>query len=125
MNKKPIIGVIGATAPQNDYNRNQGIKVGYKLREAINSAGTIFTGGVNGVGVDVYIGVMKFCVDHGNLDDKFFVLIPQFLTIRGTQEQISYDTPEAYHVLAALTTKGHLEIVYAGDSMDERREKTY
>ena len=66
---RPLIAVIGAAKPGPDYTRKKGVAIGYKLREFLGGDrdGTIFTGGVEGVGVDVR-----------KLHDKIDILTTQF-----------------------------------------------
>ncbi|PIZ51645.1 hypothetical protein COY27_02930 [Candidatus Woesearchaeota archaeon CG_4_10_14_0_2_um_filter_33_13] len=142
----PIVGVIGATNPSEEYHSEMGIKVGYELRNFIGyKNGSIFTGGVEGVGIDTYIGVMRNCMEHSRListegehlgfDDRFFILVPQseqgvmpsmnFLSSqikRTPTQQVAYIPPGEYLGLGSLSSKGQLNIVRAGQHMGERRE---
>jgi hypothetical protein len=131
--QSPIIGIIGATIPTEEYTRGMGIEVGYAVREHLSEAGSVFTGGVDGVGVDAYAGIMKYCIDQGLSkgrlpEDRFFVLIPHYFMMgpprRGIRRQarVEYDPPQSYAVLAALSKEGKLSIERAGSTMDERRE---
>lgn len=136
----PLVGVIGATTPTAPYTSQLGREVGYVLRQYFSTTnGTIFTGGVDGVGVDVYIGVMQCCMElarkSGQIqDDKFFVLIPShaetllavdtpFLE-RSARRPIAvpYTPPSEYSALGYLTARRELDIVKAGNNMSERRE---
>lgn len=137
----PIIGVIGATNPDAAYSSEQGIKVGYELREFFhNRSGSLFTGGVEGVGVDIYTGVLRFCIEQGMkeqrfLDDKFFILIPEYAERPIEMPYIAhavwaadiknvmdpYVPPNEYFVLGRLTKNGEIAIVRAGKTMAERR----
>jgi predicted Rossmann-fold nucleotide-binding protein len=123
--ERPLIAVIGASNPGKEYVAEQGILVGKLLREYVDKKGTVFTGGVDGVGVDVYTGVMKYCVQRNTLSDKFFVLIPHYflLQLRKDTEPtpFAYTPPVAYEALGRLTTRGHLDIIRAGNDMDQRR----
>jgi len=115
---RPLIAVIGAAKPGPDYTRKKGVAIGYKLREFLGGDrdGTIFTGGVEGVGVDVYEGVLTYCVDivrkrPGLLPyDRFFVLVPE-----------DFGVPDFYTRLAALSKTGKLDVIRAGEDMAERR----
>jgi hypothetical protein len=129
--ENPIIGVIGAIFPDNNYKKIMGIEVGYSLREFVESkAGTIFTGGVEGVGVDVYTGIIKYCIDkkinEHMIDDKFFVLIPSGLEIldKNTfdKREIREYVPIAYEPLGYLSKRGSLDKIVAGSDMAERRK---
>ncbi len=130
----PIVGVIGATNPDVDYSRTQGIEVGYALREYFdNKKGTIFTGGVDGVGVDVYTGVVKYCINaqfnDGKLrDDKFFLLVPKFEMMHFVDEEserpkiVPYIPPQAYFALSSLIGLNVLNKIVVGNDMAERRK---
>ncbi len=142
----PIIGIIGSTSPINPYTRNMGVDVGYELRKYLNDKkGTLFTGGVNGVGVDVYTGVLKYCIENygkrvlpfkKNIpDDRFFVLVPEEMEMplfhgifkeenihESSFTKVIYEPPEAYTALAALSSKHKLDIIRAGENMNKRRK---
>lgn len=135
--ESPLIAVIGATNPKKDYKEKMGIETGYYLREFIDSRkGNIFTGGVDGVGVDVYAGVMKYCINKiinkkaNIIDDRFFVLIPSHLDLVSSHSflnEISYESspyypPSSYEYFGILTSKGKLDKIVAGKDMNERRE---
>ena len=129
--RSPIIGVIGATFPTMPYKKHMGMKVGYVLRSYVErEEGSIFTGGVEGVGVDVYTGVTRFCIDEGIrrgelLEDGFFVLIPENIEVgsKETYRTMKYNPPDSYEALAQLSRRRELDIVRAGANMNERREK--
>lgn len=78
----PKIVVVGATAPTISYERADGIDVGYAIRKFLEGRkGSVFTGGVDGIGSDVYAGVLKYCIAEQTrtgkpVDDRFFVVIP-------------------------------------------------
>src|SRR3989338_3121734 len=126
----PIIGVIGAASPTRPYTQETGIKLGYVLREYLAShPGTLFTGGVQGVGVDVYIGVTKYCIAEGIRtgkipNDNFFVLIPKYEASQHfLQRQTAlYEPPGEYTALGRLSKRGTLWSAYAGNDMTERRD---
>lgn len=135
--ESPIIGVIGATVPSKDYESTMGIQTGYGLRKMITrSGGSIFTGGVQGVGVDVYSGIIRFCIENATktgkmIDDNFFVLIPHFAPVMNeapaflleTQVRLApYNVPTQYELIARFTASRELGVVRAGHDMDERRE---
>jgi HAD superfamily hydrolase (TIGR01484 family) len=67
------IGIIGAASPTKGYDPKTGIELGKKLRAYVGDKGFVFTGGVPGVGEDVYQGVVE--ASNGG-DDRFFVLLP-------------------------------------------------
>src|SRR3989338_1652346 len=123
----PIIGIVGATRPGRDYVSNLGYETGYELRKYVEQrGGTLFTGGVEGVGVDAYVGVLKFCLEpDGRVkDDRFFVLVPAFQSINtrlGTK-RFDYEIPASYSALAHLGPRGVLDsFVIDGDMEDRRR----
>ncbi len=135
----PLIGVVGATVPTAPYRPKIGQQVGYNLR-AYNSTvgGALFTGGVEGIGVDVYVGIMRYCIDvakrTGDLkEDNFFVLVPTHTMApfsidlprfrrKAIPPLLHYSPPAEYSVLGSLTPKGGLDVVRAGENMTERRE---
>jgi len=129
--ESPMIGVIGATAPTTPYKDLQGFEVGYKIREFLEkNPGTIFTGGVGGVGSDVYFGIVKYCINQGVKTgeipkDKFFVIVPNgmayvdFKTHR--KVDLPFSLPETYTLLAKFLPKKKIDIVRAGNNMRERR----
>lgn len=130
--QQPLIAVIGATFPTNEYKRDRGIEVGYLLRKYIDKReGTLFTGGVNGIGVDVYTGIIKYCVDYLKEnrtmpDDRFFVLTPMYAYIPPTsklslEKKEYFEPPETYYALGAISKRESLEIVTAGEDLAERR----
>lgn len=106
----PIIGIIGATSPLPDYDSDDAYRLGYELREVVNKKGSLFTGGVSGVGTDVYRGIVDYCIEHG-VDDKFFVLFPD----------IDFEPPKEYFRLAGKTKSGALRVERVGADMEERR----
>ena len=130
--QKPIIGVIGATSPTGGYNDQIGIDIGYALRKYIHKiSGNLFTGGVEGVGIDVYTGVMKFCRDQSITegmiqDDRFFVLVPEKIVDYDFESQVKimfdYVCPSTYTVLGKLSRKGNLTSEIAGLTLAERRK---
>lgn len=130
----PIIGVIGGTAPTEEYSRSQGLAVGYALRELVEElGGSIFTGGVDGVGVDVYAGIVKRSIELKSTNDHFFALVPEFdegrltqgaftLGSLGLKKGKSYNVPETYTVLSSLLSKDAVSLARAGKDMTERRK---
>jgi hypothetical protein len=120
----PIIGVIGASVPDSLYDELDGMGLGYKLRMHLkDQRGTIFTGGVGGVGVDTYKGVVLGTKDlrreSGNeVPDKFFLLVPE--TVEVGRKIIPYCPPAEYKALAKSLGK-KIDMVVAGYSMGERR----
>ena len=105
----PIIGIIGALSPSQEYDNVDGFRIGYELRNIVNNGGSLFTGGVPGVGLDAYKGIVSYCKEKG-VNDKFFVLVPE--TIDPTQEYID---------LAKQTKNGVLDIERLGRDYEERR----
>ena len=136
--QQPLIAIIGATVPTEGYGRGIGIEVGHLLRKHIEPRnGTIFTGGVDGVGIDAYIGVMKYCIDSLKntpgkkiSEDRFFVLVPEFDYIPMSQDLfegggyriVPFEVPKAYRTLGAFSARGELDVVIAGKDMEERRD---
>ncbi|MBI2103363.1 LOG family protein [Candidatus Woesearchaeota archaeon] len=132
----PIIGVIGATNPTEEYSREMGISVGYALRKFGEDTNcSIFTGGVEGVGLDVYGGIIKYCLQNGKGDDFFFTLIPEFdegqlnidkFTEVGMVSKVrskrAYRLPSAYHFLRSLLSPHDIAQVMVGKDMNERRK---
>ncbi|MBI2105635.1 hypothetical protein HYT56_02235 [Candidatus Woesearchaeota archaeon] len=106
----PIIGIIGATSPLPDYDSDDAFRLGYDLREFVEEKGSLFTGGVQGVGVDIYSGIVDYCLEK-NVGDKFFILFPDF----------ELAPPEEYFKLAEKTKNGILRMEKAGKDMEERR----
>lgn len=137
--EQPLIAIIGATVPTREYERRFGVEVGFLLRQHIESRrGTLFTGGVSGVGVDVYAGIMQYCVDELRKqqinkkmpDDRFFVLVPgnDCITFRKDlnlkepeYESVPFEVPEAYHALGLISERRKLDVVAAGNDLGERR----
>ncbi len=68
------IGVIGATIPARGYSQKIGMELGRRLRRFVGEGGFVFTGGVAGVGVDVYRGALE---ESQGKDDRFFALLPE------------------------------------------------
>lgn len=108
--ESPIIGIIGATSPLPDYDSDDTYRLGYELRDVVNKKGSLFTGGVSGVGTDVYRGIVDYCIEHG-VDDKFFVLFPN----------MDFEPPKEYFRLAEKTKNGILRVERVGVDMEERR----
>ena len=106
----PIIGVIGATSPLPDYDSDDAYRLGYELRGLVERRGSLFTGGVPGVGIDVYRGIVDYCSEKG-VEDKFFVLFPN----------TESEPPQEYFKLAERTKNGALRVERVGADMEERR----
>jgi hypothetical protein len=102
----PIIGIIGAASPMPGYDSSDGFRLGYWLRDLVEAKGTLFTGGVKGVGLDVYGGIVDYCNEKG-AQDKFFVLIPE-----GDYQPLDY---------MGISPGNNLRIERAGRDMFERR----
>src|SRR3989338_4849886 len=107
--ESPIIGIIGATSPLPGYDSDDAYRMCYELREIVNDKGVLFTGGVSGVGLDVYRGIVDYCVEK-DVEDRFFVLIPD-----------NFEPPQEYFRLAEKTKNGVLRMERAGENMEERR----
>ncbi len=108
--ERPIIGIIGATSPLPDYDSDDAYRLGYELREVVDKRGSLFTGGVSGVGIDIYRGIVDYCVEN-SAEDKFFVLFPN----------IELEPPQEYFRLAEKTKNGVLRVERVGSDMEERR----
>src|SRR3989338_7902135 len=106
----PIIGVIGAACPSPDYDSQEARRLGYKLRELVEQGGSLFTGGVSGVGVDVYKGIVDYCLKK-KVEDKFFVLLPD----------MEFEPPQEYFKLSKRTKNKVLRVEGMGQDMEERR----
>jgi len=96
------IGVIGAVAPTRMYRSILGEQLGKILREHVSNKGFVFTGGVSGVGVDVYRGVVE---GSNGKDDRFFVLLPEGMSAGRDYRKIS----PAKKVCTANLGEGMLE----------------
>lgn len=108
--ERPIIGIVGAISPLPGYDSDDAYRLGHELRRVVEKRGSLFTGGVAGVGVDVYAGIVDYCSQNG-VGDKFFVLFPN----------ISDQPSEEYFALAERTKKRTLNVERAGKDMEERR----
>jgi len=108
--ERPLIGIIGANSPLPNYDSDDAYRLGYELRRIASKQGTLFTGGVSGVGVDVYNGIVDYCNEEG-IEDKFFVLFP---------EGNIKPSPE-YFDLAKSIKNGVLKVERAGRDFEERR----
>ncbi len=110
----PIIAVIGAAMPSEGYDQVAAYRLGYRLREMLDKEGTLFTGGSPGVGVDIYGGIIDYCIEKG-VNDRFFTLIPEGIEPfpgysdlakkRGSEvniERLGKDMAERRSFLAAL-----------------------
>jgi hypothetical protein len=89
----PLIGVIGATSPDTDYSADISYIAGYLLAAIANKyKGAVFTGGVDGVGVDVYMGATSYYAETKETP-RFFTLIPHhYMVMVGN----NYGKPEAF-----------------------------
>jgi len=98
------IGIIGATRPTDEYSSELGQRLGKRLRKYIGERGFIFTGGVTGVGTDVYKGIIE---ESGGRDDRFFALLPKGITPSMDYREISPSRT--------------VQTAYVGQDMFERR----
>lgn len=105
----PRIGVIGATSPTIGYDSADSYRLGQELRRILEKKGSLFTGGMPGVGLDFYEGVADYCSER-KIDDKFFVIFPE-----------GHNLPEEYLRLAEKTKNGVLRVERAGKDFEERR----
>lgn len=107
--KSPRIGVIGGSYIRSE-NAELCESIGSNLREFIGDKGWLFTGGVGGVGVKVYRGVVTYS-QQNKLKDRFFALLP-----RGRIAGASYDR------LAEKISKIEVTNERCGTSWAERRQ---
>lgn len=124
----PLIGIIGSTFPSREYSPEQGYEAGFVLREFLNgNKGNLFTGGVDGVGIDIYGGIIRYCYTNSTktntLADRFFVLVPETEFLRGKKgmQPVPYEPPQGYKVLGMLSSDHKLNVEVAGSNMAERR----
>lgn len=128
--ERPLIAVIGATIPTKEYNATMGLDIGRAIRDNIDKhPGTIFTGGVEGVGVNVYHGVVNHSFYYATFGrpipkTRFFVLVPNNELVEdeitGGFSNKKYEVPESYHELSKLARQ-ELTIVRIGNNLKERR----
>lgn len=127
----PYIAFIGATCPGEDYDAGLTMLTASLLRKDIKN-GTIFTGGVGGVGLDVQLGIVMRCMMEKEKtgteqQDKFFILIPtkHFVSFEQSGEVISslepYEPPKGYNTLAKAVGRKEVFAVRAGTDMEQRR----
>jgi HAD superfamily hydrolase (TIGR01484 family) len=80
------VGVIGAIHPTVDYQKEQGEVVGARLADVVRSMnGWIFTGGVGGVGVDVFRGLAA----QKDTREKFLVILPEGTNVNSGYEEVA------------------------------------
>lgn len=109
--ESPIIGIIGSSLPDYNYTAQVGVASGYIISEYCHkNNGSIFTGGVSGVGADVFTGVSLYCSKFKKKDSKFFVLIPEKTILNEfhqnenkEMEEISFNLPKSYQIISQLT----------------------
>ncbi|MCP4652019.1 MAG: HAD-IIB family hydrolase [Candidatus Omnitrophica bacterium] len=97
------IGVIGAVSPSSDYSPTIGEELGRCLADYVKDKGYVFTGGVPGVGKDVYQGV---CSLSQNSDERFFALLPQGMSAVG---------------YSRISPNNRVAVQYIGKDMHQRR----
>jgi predicted Rossmann-fold nucleotide-binding protein len=107
--ESPRVGVIGSGEYENLQNAKLSRLVGQTLRKFIGNEGWLFTGGVGGVGYDVYRGILDYSKKK-RLDDRFFALIPK-----------SY-LAEEYDELSAKTLGRHVRVEVFGYDWEHRRK---
>lgn len=73
--KRPIIAVLGSIEPDIEFELDDAVRLGYMLGEFCKEGGTVMTGGVQGVGVAAYSGLLDYCSESRN-NISFFVLLP-------------------------------------------------
>src|SRR5947207_839694 len=106
-----VIGVIGSTSPTSPYRGHMGFLVGYMLQEMLGDKNTLLTGGVEGVGVDVFCGyaahkssgnfvaLIPHTVEYPVMDEfngHIFDTKPQYTSV-------PYALPDEYMVIAQTT----------------------
>lgn len=120
----PLIAIIGATSPGWGYELDMGFMTGFECRRAAESHNAwVFTGGVSGVGLDAYAGVLRYETDK-SASHRFFMLIPNqfgFKDQTGAVRFYPYSPPTEYNLLARLVDGGSPKKVRAGQDMSERR----
>ncbi len=121
---KPLIAAIGGGNPNVPYDIQMGLRVGQEMTVFMNkeNRGTLFTGGMGGVGVDIFVGVVKHRL-FAKYPNHFFVLIPEseVFSFQGKDElPIEFREAEAYTKLAALAD---IPLVRerVGESLADRR----
>lgn len=132
--EKPVIAVLGATSPNEDYIPLMGWRIGRLLRDEVMN-GSICTGGVEGVGLDVYCGFVDTCLQTSDKpNDRFFVAIPTHTLempslmdddIRSPYckpQLVPYSAPKGYQIAAKLLHQ-ELKVLRVGADMAERRKK--
>lgn len=105
--RPPRIGVIGGTCLSR-YNEDLCIAIGAALRMFADKEGWLFTGGVEGVGLEVYRGIARYSSEH-KIDDRFFTLLPYG------------STPWGYNEIARRLLKKEVKNESCGIDMSERR----
>ncbi len=135
----PIIGVIGASNPDFYYCSQMGIVAGFLLAKRCHEkGGSIFTGGVDGVGSDVFTGVAMYCAKN-KVKVPFFVMIPNGYEhveysadqdiesdeqldseLKATIEILPFNLSSAYTSIEQIA-EVEIEKVRTGKEMSERR----
>lgn len=140
----PRIGIIGATSPDYQYSTEIGNMAGFFARKFLDSFlnGFVFTGGVEGVGVDAFMGVSMHCISEKISNPKFFVLIPSHVQVPVNpiyqEEEEDDETPQKFILQRYYLPRSYGEIkkfldiqigkntivpeVLAGESMGVRRD---
>jgi predicted Rossmann-fold nucleotide-binding protein len=113
------IVVIGAQVPDYSYDSSMGIRVGNIIAKMMKKGDVLITGGVEGVGLDVFTG-------FGLTPSKgtFECIIPKQTQSIGKNKEVintPYHLPEAYQIVSKLTKKT-IQVISAGNNMAERRE---
>jgi len=115
-----IIAVIGAQVPNFPYDSSMGFRVGHAIAKIMEKGDILLTGGVEGIGVDVFMGYAA-TPSKGT----FACLIPLSTTIKrkGVKEPIiiPFSLPEAYTSISKITGKV-IDVIQKGNDMWERRE---
>jgi hypothetical protein len=134
-----FIGIIGSTTPSASYRPEMGLAAGIASRMALEQlgGGYVYTGGVEGVGVDSYGGVLHYAYNH-HVDPKFFAIIPETYTFvlnpkappkDRKLKTVAYSLPDDYlemqDLILSLHPERELEEIpafYGGKGMVDRRE---
>lgn len=127
--RSPIVGIIGATSPDaEEYSPLMSILAAQQVHDFCEKHnGSVFTGGVGGVGIDAYTGIAMKLRGNPNGDDRFFVLIPSQCQVHFQQHGrvisrlVDYRHPFAYDHLATFIGSKKLDVAVAGRDMEERR----
>jgi HAD superfamily hydrolase (TIGR01484 family) len=107
------VAVIGATSLGEGYRQEQGEIIGGKLADLVRQMdGWIFTGGVRGVGVDVFRGLAK----REDAIKKFVVVLPQQTSVDpGYQAVLGPEQEITREIIGATMSDRRVGIALAAD----------